>query len=66
MGERVHQEHAPGCPNCNPDSNVSVEVCGCLSDGYAEGLQRWADSCPCCFSDAYPEGLEAALAAANA
>jgi hypothetical protein len=65
MAERVHSKHAPGCPNCN-DTRIEPEVCGCLIDGYAEGLKRWHDSCPCCFSDTHPEGLEKALAEATA
>ena len=66
MAERVHSGHKPGCPNCNAETRVEQEVCGCLVDGYAEGLKRWADSCPCCFGGAYPDGLDKALAEATA
>jgi hypothetical protein len=66
MAERAHSGHAPGCPNCNAETRVEPEVCGCLTDGFGEGLKRWADSCPCCFGDAYPQGLEKALEEAMA
>jgi hypothetical protein len=67
MGERHHDEHAPGCPRCNAEGGAAeTELCTCLESGYAEGLKRWHEACPCCFSDAYPQGLEAALAEATA
>ena len=65
MSERTHDQHQPGCPRCNPGA-ADTELCTCIEDGYADGLKRWHDSCPCCFSDAYPQGLEAALAEAKA
>ena len=67
MGVREHNEHQPGCPRCNATGEAAeTELCTCLESGYAEGLKRWHDSCPCCFSDAHPEGLEKALEAARA
>ena len=65
MSERTHDQHQPGCPRCNPGA-ADTELCTCIESGYADGLKRWHDSCPCCFSDAYPQGLEAALEEARA
>ncbi len=63
MAEKLHDAHAPGCPNCSGDAAGlhGDELCTCLTDGYAEGIKRWYEACPCCFSDAFPQGLEAAL-----
>lgn len=31
------------------------------AEGLRLGLERWKDSCPCCFSEAYPGGLDQAV-----
>ncbi|GAC1658562.1 MAG: hypothetical protein NVS9B1_18720 [Candidatus Dormibacteraceae bacterium] len=66
MAIKVHDEHSPGCPECNAAAGGTADLCTCITDGFAEGLKRWSDSCPCCFSDAYPQGLPAAIAEAGA
>lgn len=40
-------------------SQSEIEEAG--EEGIRLGLQRWHESCPCCFSEAYPDGLEAAV-----
>jgi hypothetical protein len=31
------------------------------AEGLRLGLERWKESCPCCFSEAYPGGLDQAV-----
>lgn len=65
MAERIH---ACGCEECNPNSvsEAAPELCSCVEDGFRASLERWKQSCECCFSEAYPGGVEEAIAKSRA
>ena len=65
---RVHKPADCDCDPCNPQAGpeAAPELCNCVEDGFRAGLERWKDSCSCCFSEAYPEGIEGAIAKARA
>ena len=65
MAERVHN---CGCETCAPNSvpEEAPPVCSCVEDGFRASLERWKESCDCCFSEAYPGGVDEAIAKAKA
>jgi len=65
MPPRLHDQHQPGCPRCQPGA-ADTELCTCIESGYEEGLRRWNTACPCCFTSTYPQGVDAAIAEAKA
>lgn len=65
---RVHDPVNCDCDPCNPQASpqAAPDLCNCVEDGFRAGLERWQESCSCCFSEAYPEGIDAAVAKARA
>ncbi|HEX6489509.1 MAG TPA: hypothetical protein VF137_11655 [Candidatus Dormibacteraeota bacterium] len=65
---RAHNPADCDCETCYPQKSpvAAPDLCDCVEDGFRAGLERWKDSCSCCFSEAYPEGIDAAVAKARA
>lgn len=65
---RAHNPADCDCETCYPQNSpqAAPDLCNCVEDGFRAGLERWKDSCSCCFSEAYPEGIDAAVAKARA
>jgi hypothetical protein len=61
--ERRHDPANCDCDPCNPQAHpeAAPDLCNCLEDGLRASLQRWKESCDCCFGEAYPGGIEQAL-----
>lgn len=64
---RVHDPVNCDCDPCNPQlaPEAAPNLCNCVEDGFRAGLERWKESCSCCFLKAYPDGIDAAVARAR-
>ena len=60
---RRHDPANCDCEPCNPGAHAeaAAEICNCLEDGLRASLERWKESCECCFSEANPGGVEGTL-----
>jgi hypothetical protein len=60
---RRHDPANCDCETCKPQAHpeAAPDLCNCLEDGLRASLERWKESCECCFSEANPGGIEGAL-----
>ncbi len=65
---RQHDPTTCDCNTCNPThvAEAAPDLCNCVEDGFRASLERWKESCECCFSEAYPDGIEGAIALSKA
>ena len=64
---RTHDPANCDCATCYPTAapQAAPPLCDCVEDGFRAGLERWKDSCDCCFSEAYPGGIDEAVRLAH-
>jgi hypothetical protein len=64
---REHNFSVCNCNTCNPTRapQAAPDLCSCVEDGFRASLERWQESCPCCFSEAYPNGIQGAVSLAK-
>lgn len=64
---RAHNPADCDCETCYPTAapQAAPDLCDCVEDGFRASMERWKDSCSCCFSEAYPGGVDEAVRLAH-